>query len=101
MDNQVCLQPSKEEEIGEAIKKTIRYIPNPPTTEEIDNMTHTEMVKALRHRATLIRRAEMLQKATIIELTRRVKANELTISKLRAEIAEQKRQIESQGVPQK
>ena len=64
-------------------------------------MTHAEMVKALTHRATLIRRAEMLQKATIIELTRRVRANELTISKLRAEIAELKRQIESQGAPQK
>ena len=94
MDNQVCLQPSKEEESREAIKETIRNIPNPPTTEEIDNMTHAEMVKAITHRATLIRRAKMLQKATIIELTRRVKANELTISKLRAEIAELKRQIE-------
>ena len=47
MDNQVCPQPSKEEEIREAIKETIRNIPNPPTTEEIDNMTHAEMVKAL------------------------------------------------------
>ena len=70
MDNQVCPQPSKEEEIGEAIKETMRNIPNPPTTEEIDNMTHAEMVIALTHRATLIRRAEMLQKATIIELIR-------------------------------
>ena len=64
-------------------------------------MTHAEMVKALTHRATLIRRAEMLQKTTIMELKRRVMANERTISKLRAEIAEQKRQIESQRVPQK
>ena len=101
MDNHVCLQQSKEEEIGEATKTIIRNIPNPPTTEEIDNITHAEMVKALTHRATLIGRADMLQKDTIIELTRRVRANERTISKLRAEIAEQKRQIESQGVPQK
>ena len=45
----------------------------------------------------------MLHKATFIhvELTHRARENELTISKLRAEIAEQKRQIESQGVPQK
>ena len=75
MDNQVCPQPSKEEEIGEAIKETIRNIPKSPTTEEIDSMTHTEMVKALSHRATLIRRTEMLQKATIMELKRRDRAN--------------------------
>ena len=43
--------------------------------EEIDNITHAEMVKALTHRATLIRRAEMLQKATIMELIRRDRAN--------------------------
>ena len=55
MDNQVCPQPSKEEEIGEAIKETIRNIPNPPTTEEIDNLIHAEMVKALSHRAMLIK----------------------------------------------
>ena len=101
MDNHVCLQQSKEEEIGEGTKTIIRNIPNPPTTEEIDNITHAQMVKALTHRATLIGRAEMLQKATIMELKHRDRANELTISKLRAEIAEQKRQIESQGVPQK
>ena len=75
MDNQVCPLPSKEEEIREAIKETIRNIPDPPTTEKIDNMTHTELVKALRLRATLIRRAEMLQKGTIMELKRRDRAN--------------------------
>ena len=85
MDNRVCLQQSKEEEIGEATKTIIRNIPNSPTTEEIDNITH----------------AEMLQKATIMELKRRDRANKRTISKLRAEMAAQKRQIESQGVPQK
>ena len=99
MDNHVCPQLSKEEEIGEATKTINRNIPNHPITEEIDNITHAEMVKALTHRATLIRRAEMLQKATIMELKRRDRANERTISKLRVEIAEQKRQIESQGVP--
>ena len=101
MDNHVCPQQSKEEEIGEATKTIIKKIPNHPTTEEIDNITHAEMVKALNHRATLIRRAEIMQKATIMELYRRDRASERTISKLRAEIAEQKRQIESQGVPQK
>ena len=75
MDNHVRPQQSEEEEIGEATKTIIRNIPNPPTTEEIDNITHAEMVKALTHRATLIRRAEMLQKATIMELKRRDRAN--------------------------
>ena len=75
MDNHDCLQQSKEEEIGEATKTIIRNIPNHPTTEEIDNITHAEMVKALTHRATLIRRAEMLQKATIMELIRRDRVN--------------------------
>ena len=51
MDNHVCPQQSKDEEIGEATKTIIRNIPNTPTTEDIDNMTHTEMVKALIHRA--------------------------------------------------
>ena len=40
----------------------------------------------------------MLQKTTIMELKRRDRANERTISKLRAEIAEQNLQIGSQGV---
>ena len=71
MDNHVCVQQSKEEGIGEATKTIIRNLPNPPTTEDIDNICHAEMVKALTHRAALIRRAELLQKATIIELKRR------------------------------
>ena len=76
IDNHVCPQRSKDEEIGEATKTIIKNIPNNSlTTEEIDNMTHAEMVKALTHRATLIRRAEMLQKATIMELKRRDRAN--------------------------
>ena len=99
MDNHVCLQQSKEEEIGEATKTIIRNIPNPPTTEEIDNITHAQMVKNINPQGH-VRRAEMLQKATIMELKRRDRANQRTISKVRADIAEQKRQIESQGVPQ-
>ena len=55
MDNHVFPQQSKEEDIGEATKTIIRNIPNPPTTEEIDNIPLAEMVKALTHRATLIR----------------------------------------------
>ena len=51
MDNHVCPQQSKDEETGEATKTIIRNIPNTPTTEEIDNMTHAEMVKALTRRA--------------------------------------------------
>ena len=98
---QVCPQLSKEEEIGEAPKKITRNFLNPLSTEEIDNLTNAEMVKALAHRATLINRAEITQKDTIIELTRRVRANGFTISKLRAEIAEQKRQSALHGVPQK
>ena len=44
MDNRVCPQQSKEEEIGEATRKAIRNACNihPPTTEEIDNMTNVD-----------------------------------------------------------
>ena len=42
MDNHVCLSHGKEEEIGEATKTIIMNIPNPPTTEEIDNITNVD-----------------------------------------------------------
>ena len=101
MENHVCQQRNKEEGIGKTKKKIVRNIHNPPTTKEIDNMTHAEIVKALKQRATLLRREHKLQRATIIELTRRDRANQLTIRKLKAEIAEQKQQIKSHGISQK